>query len=368
MNKFRMCQTLAIIILPILLQGQKIKTLEFKEVNALSRIQIQSLEMEPEDQDLILYDIDRETYMRYTGTMWMDIGDGGDFRSALIKNEENIEFRKTAVTKKLPRDTTKKYIPKFDKKVRQHLVLDNEDEGLIIYEKEFKIYNKGNWVKLGKGGNFGGMLNRQKSIVGLKEGFLTNWRRSYGFGLTGGLVYPSFFRDDLYPSNPLLKGLSFGWEIGISQNVVYKKYFQSKYYITYNHLLLTEVFRGYNGNDLTAEWLIRGPKVVMLPIIITPGSRNIKLALGVGAYGRYHVWKELTTDSTEPILTNPDDAFEPIEYGVQAQVGLQIYRFFLELNATNQVNTFIRSDWVELNQEITKLKLKTFSLNLSFNF
>jgi len=369
MNNFQRNHIVVLLcILPIFIYGQKIKKIDFKEINILTRIQIQSLEMETEDKDLIIYDKDRNTYMRYTGTTWMDLGDGGDFQSALLKNEENIEFRKTLVTKKLPKDTTKKFIPKFNKKVRQHLVLNEDDEGLIIYEGELKMYNKGNWAKLGKGGNFGGMLNRQKSIAGLKEGFLTNWRRSYGFGLTGGIVYPSFFRDEAYPSNPFLNGLSSGWELGITQNVVYKKFFQSKYAITYNHIQLTEIFRGYNGNDLTATWTLTGPKVVMLPIIITPGSRNFKLSIGAGAYGRYHIRKELTTDSSFDIITEPDKAVEPMEYGAQAQIGLQIYRFFIEINATNQVNSLIRSDWVELNQEITKLKLKTFTLNLSFNF
>lgn len=356
-----------VLLLPSLLLAQKIKKIEFKEIDVLTRIQLQSLDMLPEDKDLIVYDKDRETYMRYTGSTWMSIGDGGDFKSALLKNEENIEFRKTMVTKKLPRDTTKRFIPKFDKKVRQHLVLDADDDGLIIYEGEFKIYSKGNWARLGKGGNFGAMLNRQKSISGLKEGFLTNWRRAFGFGLHVGRIYPSFFRDEVYPSNPFLNGLSSGWEVGITQNLIYKRFFQSRVYFTYNNIVLTEVFEGYDGNDLTATWTITGGKVALLPIMITPGTDQYKLSFGVGGYGRYHISKKLESDRSG-IITDAEKVIEPIEYGVQAQLGFQLSRFFIEINATNQMNTLIKGDWVQLDQDIAKLKLKTYTLNFTFNF
>ena len=352
---------------PILLSAQKIKKIEFKEINILNRIQIQSLDMLPEDKDLIVFDKDQETFLRYTGTVWMDIGEGGDFRSALLKNEENLEFRKTMVTKKLPRDTTKKYIIRLDKKVRQHMVLNEQDDGLIIYEGEFKIFSKGNWSRLGKGGNFGALLNRQKSISGLKEGFLTNWRRAFGFGLHGGIIYPSLFRDEVYPSNPFLNGLSSGWEVGLTQNMVYKRFFQSRMYITYNHIVLTETFRSEDANDVTATWTLAGPKIAVLPIMITPGSENFKVSIGAGAYARYHLTKELSTN-VQDVLVTGDDFIEPFEYGFLAQLGFQVYRFNIDINATNQANTFIKSDWVQLLQEIQRLKLKTFSLNISFNF
>lgn len=77
--------------------------------------------------------------------------------------------------------------------------------------------------------------------------------------------------------------------------------------------------------------------------------------------------KRLDSDR-EGVVTVADDAIEPLEYGVQAQLGFQLSRFFIEINATNQMNTLIRGDWVQLNQEIAKLKLRTFSLNLTFNF
>ncbi|NNF35397.1 MAG: hypothetical protein HKN68_14905, partial [Saprospiraceae bacterium] len=202
----------------------------------------------------------------------------------------------------------------------------------------------------------------------LKEGFLYSWKQAYGFGLYVARPYASFFRDDSYPSNPMINGLTGGWEVGLAQNLMYKRFFKSQVYIGYTNISLREKFNNGVDTRLTADWTFAGPTIAFMPIILTPGTNDIKLTIGAGAYARYFTTMELKTDGDLPIVVDPEEDMEKFDYGFRAQLGLQLYRFNIILSATNQYNNLMSSEIVMFNQDIRNIRMKSYALNLQFNF
>lgn len=351
------------------MQAQITRYLEYKMPQALTTDQWRALKMIPDDKDLMIYVSDLNMYYLYSGQSWVEVGNGGNIASALRKNQTILGFREAFITNVEASDTLPyQGVPKLKKEQWQLMQLSEEDRGLLIHEGEYKVFTGTQWNKLGKGGNFGRVLNRQGSIEGIKEGFLYTWKRAFGFGLYVGLPYASFFRDEVYPSNPLKKGLSSGWEVGITQNLMYRRFFKSQVYISYSNIALSETFVNSEGSELRADWTFAGPAIAFMPIILTPGTDDTKLTIGAGAYARYNFTTELSTDATLPVVIDTEEDIEPFHYGFRAQIGMQLYRFNIIFSATNQYNNTMSSEVVMFDQDLRNLRMKTYALNLQYNF
>ncbi len=352
-----------------MLLGQKERDLSYKEVPVLTSAQWQSFEMkDDEDTGLLIYDKDRDMFVQYNGERWIELTDGGDVHGALARNKDMLSLRQSYLNN-IEKSAKKNahQVPKLKKKRRRALQVTEEDKGLILFDGNFQLYNGKQWVELGDGGNFDNLMNRQKNIVGLKDDYMSNWKRSYGIGLYFGRVYSSFFRDEKYPSNPFINGLADGWEFGINQNLIYQKFFQSRFYLGYQTYGVSETFVG-TDRTVVANWKFNGAKASILPIMLTPGTRDIKLVIGAGAYARYNFSNEFSVDGFNgEVLTSTED-IERFEYGFQGQLGLQVHRFFLDINAYNQYNHLFSSFETPRFLDRRFIQTKSYTLTLTYNF
>jgi hypothetical protein len=149
---------------------------------------------------------------------------------------------------------------------------------------------------------------------------------------------------------------------------MYRRFFKSQVYISYSNIALSETFVNSEGSELRADWTFAGPAIAFMPIILTPGTDDIKLTFGAGAYARYNFTTELSTDATLPVVIDTEEDIEPFHYGFRAQIGMQLYRFNIIFSATNQYNNTMSSEVVMFDQDLRNLRMKTYALNLQFNF
>lgn len=352
----------------LLSQLQSQKLMKFEQLPVLNTEQWRSLEVDTEDKEIIVFDDSTQNYMMYNGNLWVNLGDGGLWYELLMEYQDLLE---TDVDQIREMSEMVNHIPRLKKKdLKKIRPNDEKYKNTLVYSGGYQIYNGQSWSNLGKGGDYAGLINKQKSIVGLKDKFTDKWRRSFGFGLYVGQTYNGFYRNRSYPSNPFLNDLATGWEVGVNQNLVYKKYFQSRVYVGWNQFNAQEVFSEDDGRRIVANWKISGPKMGFLPIMITPGTDDFKLSLGVGGYGRYHLNKEFAASDNNTVFTleTTDVVEHNLEYGFLGQVGFQVYRFFLDINFYNQANTLLESNDSENVLDKKEVHLKGFSVNLTYNF
>lgn len=352
-----------------MLHAQKERDLSFKSLPVLTTDQWQALEMDDTmDGGLLIYDSKRKVFMQYNGKRWIELSEGGDIHSSLTKNKDMLSLR-SIFLERVEKSSKKNVheIPKLKKKWRKAMQVDGSDFGLMVYDGSFQLWNGKEWKDLGDGGNFDSVTFGQKSIEGMKDTYLQTWRRKNGIGLYVSQVYSSFYRDETVPNNPFINNLASGWEVGINQNLIYRKYFQARFYLGYQDARVSEKFE---GNDLSviADWKFSGAKIALLPVIFTPGTKDIKLTVGGGFYAKYNFSQDLQIRNFEGLVATSTDDIEVFDYGFQAQVGLQVYRFFIDVNATNQYNYVLKSfDSPKfLGQRF--LQNKSYSITLSYNF
>lgn len=343
------------------------KTISYAKVPILTTEQWRQLEMEKDDQDVIIYDSTSENFMLFNGSIWVSLGTGGESDKLINEFADALELLPNS---EQPEISKFKAVPKIKKKKLKNIILDDSYKNTLIYSGGYKLYDGQFWRDMGNGGKYNDLINKQKTIVGLKDEFQNSWRRKFGVGLFVGTNYTSMFRDSELPSNPFIKDLASGWEVGLNQNLIYKKYFQSRFYIGWNNANVTETFSEADGRQITSNWNISGPRVALLPIIFTPGTNDFKLTIGGGFYAKYHLSKSFETDNAETLFSlDETKLFEyNYEYGVQAQVGIQIYRFFLDINFHNQLTSLIESIKSNNVTDERQLRLKGYSLNLTYTF
>jgi len=320
------------------------------------------------DGGVLIYDSKRKIFMQYNGQRWIELSEGGDIHASLLKNKDMLSLRSTfldRVEKSAKKNVHE--IPKVKKKWRKAMQVDESDFGLMVFDGSFQLWNGKEWKDLGDGGNFDHVVFGQKSIEGIKDNYIDNWRRKNGIGLYVGQVYSSFYRDEAVPNNPFINDLASGWEIGINQNLLYRKFLQSRFYLSYQDARVSERFEG-NGQSIVADWKFSGARVALLPLIFTPGTKDIKLTIGGGLYAKYNFSMDVGVRNYEgDILTTVDD-LEFFDYGFQGQLGLQIYRFFIDINATNQYNYVLKSFETPRFLGERFLQNKSYSITLSYNF
>lgn len=343
------------------------KTLTYVKVPILATEQWRLLDVEKDDQDVLIFDSTTENFMLFNGSIWVSLGTGG--KSEALITEHAAEFD-ILLEPQVSEILDFKAVPKIKKKKLKNVILDDSYKNTIIYSGGYKLYDGQFWRDIGDGGKYNDLINKQKTIVGLKDKFQNSWKRKFGVGLFVGRNYTSMFRDSELPSNPFVNDLAGGWEVGLNQNLIYKKYFQSRFYIGWNNANVTEIFSETDGRRITSNWNISGPRVALLPIIFTPGTNDFKLTFGGGFYGKYHLSKSFESDNVETLFSLEDTKlFEyNYEYGVQAQVGIQVYRFFLDINFHNQLTSLIESIKSNNVTEERRLRLKGYSLNLTYTF
>ncbi len=346
------------------------KELSYAKVPILSTEQWRQLEVDVDDQDVLIFDSNTNLFMLFNGSIWVSLGDGGISNRIINEFSDLLDIVPNADDSIAPKSAAFKAVLKIKKKQLKKIVLDDSYKNTLIYSGGYRLYDGQFWRDMGNGGKYNDLINKQKSIVGLKDDFTNSWKRKFGVGLFVGTNYTSMFRDSKWPSNPFINNLASGWEIGLNQNLIYKKYFQSRFYLGWNNANVTEVFSETDGRRITANWNISGPRIALLPIIFTPGTKDFKLTFGGGFYGKYHMNKRFESDNSETLFTLEDTKlFEyNYEYGIQAQVGIQIYRFFLDINFYNQLTSLIES--IKSNNVINErqLRLKGYSLNLTYTF
>lgn len=368
LNVIRGSSILLILIFSAI-SGVSQKEVSYAKVPILNTEQWRQLEVDEDDQDVLIFDNSTETFMLFNGSIWVSLGAGGAAEKLM---QDHAEILDVVVNGEEMTDESLSYkaVPKIKKKKLKKIVLDDSYKNTLLFSGGYKLYDGQFWRDMGDGGKYNDMINKQKSIVGLKDDFQNSWRRKFGVGLFVGSNYTSMFRDSELPSNPFINNLASGWEVGLNQNLIYKKYFQSRFYIGWNNANVTEVFREADGRSITANWNISGPRIALMPIIFTPGTDDFKLTIGGGFYGKYHLNKTFESDNAETLFTLEDtDLFEfNYEYGVQAQVGIQVYRFFLDINFHNQLTSLIESIKSNNVEEERQLRLKGYSLNLTYAF
>ena len=346
------------------------KTIAYAKVPILTTQQWRQLEVDEDDQDVLIFDITTEKFMMFNGSIWVSLGTGGASEKLVARYADALDIKIGKDDESKPSNGSSKEVLKIKKKKLKNIILDDSYKNTLIYSGGYKLYDGQYWRDMGDGGKYNDLINKQKTIVGLKDDFQNSWKRKFGVGLFVGQNYTSMFRDSELPSNPFIKELANGWEVGLNQNLIYKKYFQSRFYIGWNNANVTEVFTGDGGKRITSKWNISGPRVSLLPIIFTPGTNDFKLTFGGGFYGKYHLSKSFESDDAETLFTLDDTKlFEyNYEYGVQAQVGIQVYRFFLDINFHNQLTSLIESIKSNNVLEERQLRLKGYSLNLTYTF
>lgn len=345
------------------------KAVSYAKVPVLTTEQWRQLEVEEDDQDVLIYDSTSENFMLFNGSIWVSLGSGGESDKLRHNFAEALDLVADA-SETGSQKLDYKEVLKIKKKKLKNIILDESYKNTLIYSRGYKLYDGQFWRDMGDGGKYNDLINKQKTIVGLKDDFQHSWKRKFGVGLFVGTNYTSMFRGSELPSNPFINDLASGWEIGLNQNLIYKKYFQSRFYIGWNNANVTEIFSESDGRRATANWNIAGPRIALLPIIFTPGTNDFKLTFGGGFYGKYHLNKSFESDNAETLFTLDDTKlFEyNYEYGIQAQVGIQVYRFFLDVNFYNQWTSLIESIKSNNVEEERKLRLKGFSLNLTYTF
>ena len=346
------------------------KDISFAKVPILTTEQWRQLEVEEDDQDVLIFDTTTNNFMLFNGSIWVSLGSGGESEKLIREYAVALDLKVEEEAEKNVQTGNSKPVPKIKKKKLKNIILDDSYKNTLIFSGGYKLYDGQFWRDMGDGGKYNDLINKQKTIVGLKDDFQNSWKRKFGVGLFVGQNYTSMFRHSELPSNPFIKELASGWEVGLNQNLIYKKYFQSRFYIGWNNANVTEVFTGDGGKRITSKWNISGPRVSLLPIIFTPGTNDFKLTFGGGFYGKYHLSKSFESDDAETLFTLDDTKlFEyNYEYGVQAQVGIQVYRFFLDINFHNQLTSLIESIKSNNVLEERQLRLKGYSLNLTYTF
>lgn len=365
------CQVLIFILLGIYLTpalGQK--ELSYVKVPVLSTEQWRQLEMDEDDQDVLIFDTTTDLFMLFNGSLWVSLGDGGSSERMVIEFAEDLDLIPNADQSIALESSTTKAVLKLKKKLLKKLVLNDSYKNTLVYSGGYKLYDGQFWRDMGDGGKYNDLINKQKSIVGLKDDFAHSWKRKFGVGLFVGRNYTSLFRESELPSNPFINDLASGWEVGLNQNLIYKKYFQSRFYIGWNNSNITEVFSEGDGRRITANWNISGPRIALLPIIFTPGTNDFKLTIGAGLYGKYHLNKSFESDHPETLFSLEETKLFKFnyEYGIQAQVGIQVYRFFIDVNFYNQYTSLLESIMSNSVLDERQLRLKGYSLNLTYTF